>query len=231
MSLAEDFERQEQSKQQLLNDQVTESDMSEQIIVSTKEKIEFAKAMSKFQGEITGAKKESENPFFKKNYADLASCWDAIRVPLAANGLCILQMPRGGADGVVTLETIILHTSGYSESCVMSMKPIKTGPQDIGICLTYLRRYMLSAVTGLAQVDEDGNSTGGKTVESSTNTAKPNAPSQKQLEYVSSLIKKNWNWDDFAAKYGVTKLSELDSATASDAIEELNAMVKPAGAN
>ena len=222
MSNDEQYQQQIESNQELLDDQVMEQDMTTPI---TKEKIAFAKAMSKFQGEITGAKKDSNNPFFKSSYADLASCWDAIRGPLADNGLSILQMPKGGADGLVTLETIILHEGGHLESCVMSMAPVKRDPQGLGSCLTYLRRYMLSAVTGLAQVDDDANAATGGGKKGKDNKK----PTQKQLEYLTSLIKKNWNWKDFSAKFGVEKMSELDAATTSDAIEELNAMVTPQG--
>ena len=47
---------------------------------------ELATALAKAQGEITGALKESANPFFKSRYADLASCWDACRLALSNNG-------------------------------------------------------------------------------------------------------------------------------------------------
>ena len=39
----------------------------------------LAAALSKAQADITGALKDSSNPFFKSKYADLASCWDACR--------------------------------------------------------------------------------------------------------------------------------------------------------
>jgi len=32
-------------------------------------------ALAKAQGRITGALKDSANPFFKSKYADLAACW------------------------------------------------------------------------------------------------------------------------------------------------------------
>ena len=39
----------------------------------------LAGALAKAQGKITGALKDSNNPFFKSKYADLAACWDACR--------------------------------------------------------------------------------------------------------------------------------------------------------
>ena len=57
---------------------------------------ELATALAKAQGEITGAKKDSENSFFSSKYADLAACWDACREPLSANGLSIVQTHTRG---------------------------------------------------------------------------------------------------------------------------------------
>ena len=38
----------------------------------------LAKALSTVQGKLTYAKKDSKNPFFKSNYADLESVWDPL---------------------------------------------------------------------------------------------------------------------------------------------------------
>src|SRR5271154_5901868 len=72
---------------------------------------ELATALAKAQGEITGALKDSANPFFKSKYADLASCWDACRLPLSKNGLSVVQAP-GTSDTATYLTTILLHSSG-----------------------------------------------------------------------------------------------------------------------
>src|SRR6478736_6476225 len=65
-------------------------------------------ALAKAQGEVKGAKKDSENPHFKSSYADLASVWDAIREPFAKHGLAIMQWPRVVQNGV-EIETIVAH--------------------------------------------------------------------------------------------------------------------------
>ena len=62
---------------------------------------ELAAALSKAQGEITGALKDSSNPFFKSKYADLASCWDACRKQLAANGLSVIQTTQMTEQGLM----------------------------------------------------------------------------------------------------------------------------------
>ena len=56
---------------------------------------ELAKALAAAQALITGAKKDSDNPFFKSRYADLGSVWDSIRRPLSSNGLSVVQTVDG----------------------------------------------------------------------------------------------------------------------------------------
>ncbi len=116
---------------------------------------ELAKALSQAQSEMKPAKKDSENPFFKSHYADLASVWDAIREPFTKHGLSVVQLPSSGHYGV-GVTTLLLHVSGEWVSGDLVMKPIKDEPQSIGSCLTYARRYALSAIAGVATEDDDG---------------------------------------------------------------------------
>lgn len=122
---------------------------------------ELATALAKAQGEITGALKDSANPFFKSKYADLASCWDACREPLSKNGLAIVQSPETGADGL-TLTTLLTHSTGQWIKNTFRMLPKDDTPQGVGSALTYARRYALTALIGIAQVDDDGNAASGR---------------------------------------------------------------------
>lgn len=117
-------------------------------------KAQLFAALSKAQSEIVGAKKDSVNPFFKSKYADLAACWDACREPLANHKLSVIQLPEGGSEGYLKLRTILGHESGESIESVFAM-PVEPTPQGYGSALTYMRRYALAAVVGLAQVDDD----------------------------------------------------------------------------
>lgn len=115
---------------------------------------ELAAALSKAQGEITGALKDSSNPFFKSKYADLASCWDACRKQLASNGLSVIQT-TDIVDGIVVVRTTLAHASGQWISGVLPVKTKDDGPQAQGSGITYARRYALAAIVGLAQIDDD----------------------------------------------------------------------------
>ena len=78
----------------------------------------LATALSQAQGAIEAAKKDSENPYFKSHYADLASVWEVIRKPFSEAGLAILQFPRSTPNppnpdpkeedsGLVEVETVL----------------------------------------------------------------------------------------------------------------------------
>lgn len=139
---------------------------------------EIAAALSKAQGEMDNATKDSANPFFRSKYADLASVREAVRAPFAKHGLAVIQFPKTEFTGtpepyewtaksgekrygvrvscVVSVLTRLVHTSGqWVEDLVSTMLP--TGdPQAVGSAITYLRRYALQSVAGVAPEDDDG---------------------------------------------------------------------------
>ncbi|MBX9687368.1 MAG: ERF family protein [Candidatus Obscuribacterales bacterium] len=123
---------------------------------------ELAGALCSFQYELEGAKKDSNNPFFKSRYADLESCLDALKEPLHNHGLSVVQTGRISEAGPV-LVTTLLHRSGQwikGELAIVCTK--QNDPQAQGSALTYARRYGLCAITGLVQVDDDGEAAKGK---------------------------------------------------------------------
>jgi hypothetical protein len=123
---------------------------------------ELAAALAIAQGEITGALKSSKNPFFKSNYADLASVWDACRESLSRNGLAVIQTTENVSPEAITVVTTLAHKSGQYIKGVLAMTPKDGSPQAFGSCLTYARRYALAAIVGVAQVDDDANAAMGK---------------------------------------------------------------------
>ncbi len=122
---------------------------------------ELAPALAKAQGQMSGAEKSAANPFFKSKYADLASVWDACRKPLSDNGLSLLQSPS--TDGVrVSLDTLLLHTSGQWIKGTVSVSAKEDSPQAVGSCITYLRRYALQSFAGVAPEDDDAEAAEGR---------------------------------------------------------------------
>lgn len=115
---------------------------------------ELASALAKAQGQIKGAVKDSENPFFKSRYADLASVWDACRKPLSDNALSVIQLTKADENGV-TVTTILAHASGQWIEEALTLPLKEQTPQAVGSALTYGRRYGLSAMVGIAPEDDD----------------------------------------------------------------------------
>ena len=141
----------------------------------------LAGALAKAQAEIQGAKKDSENPFFKSRYADLSSVWDACRASLTKNGIAVIQTPRSEiteTHTVISVNTLLAHSSGEWVSEELSAVPVKDDPQGIGSCVTYLRRYALSAFTGVAPEDDDGNAASHRNGDSKPTRARATAKAQ-----------------------------------------------------
>jgi len=137
---------------------------------------EIAAALAKAQGKIEGAIKAAENPGFKRGnsaskYADLSSVWDACREHLAANGISVIQAPRTEGD-TVTVETLLAHSSGQWVRDALSAAAADTRPQAIGSAITYLRRYALASMVGVAPADDDGEAAEGR----DTKAGRPAAP-------------------------------------------------------
>lgn len=117
---------------------------------------DIATALSKAQSQMTGAKKASNNPFFKSKYSDLSHVMEAISQPFADNGLSFVQSP--GYDGEkITVTTRIMHVSGQWIEGVCVLPPTKNDAQGYGSAITYAKRYGLQAMAGVPSVDDDGN--------------------------------------------------------------------------
>lgn len=112
-------------------------------------------AFLKAQTAIEGAKKDTTNPHFKTQYADLASVWEAVKKPLADNNLIVTQWPRTVGNGV-EIETMLFHTSGEFLADCLWVPCSKNDAQGLGSAITYGRRYALMAVLGVCPVDDDG---------------------------------------------------------------------------
>lgn len=150
---------------------------------------ELATALAKAQGQITGALKDSTNPFFKSKYADLASCWDACRKQLSENGLSVLQLTEV-TDGYLAIVTILAHSSGQWIEGILPVKVKDDSPQSQGSGITYARRYALAAMVGLAQIDDDAESAQGRSqAPGMAPPPEPKVDTRKVNEYADRLKK------------------------------------------
>lgn len=118
---------------------------------------EFAKAFAGAQGHIKRALKDNTNPHFGSRYADLASVQEACMEALTGGGFSVVQPLIYHPEMKRTfLVTRVLHTSGQWMQSSVPIDDAK-GAQAFGSFVTYMRRYSLAAIVGVASDDDDGN--------------------------------------------------------------------------
>lgn len=128
---------------------------------SSAETDKLAEALALAQGELENASKDKTNPAFKSKYADITACLDVVRPALARHGLAVVQ-GIGFADGDrITVTTRLLHKSGQWIESTLAIPLGKKDAQGVGAASTYGRRYGLTAMVGLGQEDDDGNTASG----------------------------------------------------------------------
>lgn len=144
---------------------------------------ELAKAMAAAQGEIENASKNAKNPHFRSNYADLAEVINTVRPILSRHGLSITQFPAF-EGGIASVESVLMHSSGEWMSGISSSPVNKQDAQGIGSALTYLRRYSLAAIAGIAQEDDDGNGAvgGGRQQQAQQRQAEPQQQAPAKMD-------------------------------------------------
>lgn len=116
------------------------------------------KKLLTFQELGISIKKNSVNPHFKNEYADLNEVLDKVKGPLNSLGIVIIQTPT--ADG---LRTTLVDTE--DETSIQSLVPFinPTDMQKLGGAITYAKRYALIAMLALEDEDDDGNKAVSKT--------------------------------------------------------------------
>lgn len=116
-------------------------------------------ALATAQANMKAATFNKVNPHFKNKYADLAAVLDAVRKPLADNGLSVTQTTEIREGGLVLLTTLRHKTGQW----IASEYPLPSAakPQELGSALTYARRYSLSAIACIA-ADEDDDAEGAR---------------------------------------------------------------------
>lgn len=129
---------------------------------------------------VTVRPKDATKQPYTFSYATLDSTLDAIRKPLSDNELAIFQIPTTEADGSMVLITRLIHSSSEWLESKVYIHIEGQGIQQLGSALTYLRRYMVSSILGIApEEDDDGNATDGNIVTGAQGKGK-DAPGRAQ---------------------------------------------------
>jgi len=120
---------------------------------------QISTALAKAQGALKNPEKNQTAKIptkvggsYSYNYADLPHTLDTIRGPLAQNGLCHSAGIESDAGGMI-LSVRLMHTSGqWIESDVGF--PGGNDPKILAANITYFRRYLLTALVGVAADDD-----------------------------------------------------------------------------
>lgn len=159
--------------------------------IQTNNRQEFLSAIIQAQSAIAPITKDKTNPHFKNDYVSLATILKAVCPILNLNKILLTQEIGIDDKDRDILKTRLTHISGeeLSSSAILRVKKSDdiNDPQKFASSLTYMRRYSLTALLGIAEEDDDGN-------EASTPSAQSKPKeiiktiNPKQLEEIQNLI-------------------------------------------
>lgn len=168
---------------------------------------ELVSALAKAQRVMKPAVYNRVNPHFKSRYADFASCMEACRVPLADNGLAIIQSCET-IDSKISLITMLAHVSGQWMKSEFPIIPSKMDSQAIGSAMTYAKRYSLCGMIGIVadeEGDDDGEAAMGRNKTDSPKIHEANKQRLKEVlgeedmqlvnDYI-QVVMKNFSWSE-----------------------------------
>lgn len=118
---------------------------------------------------------EADAGKYKYKYADLADVLSAIRPALNREGIALVQATEITEAGVELVTSLL-----YADERLSSRWPLpiaNAAPQQVGSVLTYLRRYALCALVGIAAEDDDDGRAASDVRQATTAPPQQTAPS------------------------------------------------------
>ncbi len=122
----------------------------------------FTLAMTAFRSTCPPIKKDKKG--HNSNYASLAHSLSVIKDHLSKHGLSHSWKTAQSDNGLISVTCCVTHELGYQECTTLSASADTTGSknaiQAMGSTISYLERYTLYAILGLAssELDDDGDS-------------------------------------------------------------------------
>ena len=144
----------------LITDYLKEPEVATEETTTMSQSIgDLAGALAKAQSEMTMVEGKGTNPFFNSKYATLASVLEVAMPALNKNEIALVQGVRWcNATNGFYITSTLMHSSGQWMSSELRMPITKKDAHGVGSAITYGRRYLLCAMAGIAQADDDGNS-------------------------------------------------------------------------
>lgn len=116
----------------------------------------LAAALAAFQQDLPkiGKDNTANTGTYSYKYADLSDVSSAVLPAMARHGLSFSTKPTLDDGGRFVLAYTLRHTSGDTDTGVYPL-PSSGSPQQVGSAITYARRYVLSAIAGVAPDEDD----------------------------------------------------------------------------
>lgn len=168
----------------------------------------------KFISETKDVHADSVNPFHKSKYASLAAHLAALKPIAAKHNLSILQFPETSREGHIGVRTHIIHKNGNSISSFVGI-PAKDdmNGQQAGAVISYLRRYAIASVCGVATDDDDAETDRAARVSAPPAASQPPRSKTSSSSATGSTPTSQGSSEDPVVPFGKnkgSKLSELD---------------------
>ena len=145
---------------------------------------EIAKALSKFQSEVSDPERTKENAFLKAKYVTLDSLLQAVRPVLADNGLSFLQIPSTAKDGV---GSVVTYARRYSLSSILGVAWDEDDDAQSNN-ETELTKQILHEVTELVKVKGVQNETVASYIKTTFNKSSSKLLDLTELKQVKSWL-------------------------------------------
>ena len=122
----------------------------------------LAEALLRVQGQLKPIIKDANNEYLRSRFATLSNVLEAVRGPLLANSVLLLQRTVDSEPGFVSVQTMLVHApSGEFISGITSIPlpenadgKVNMG-QQTGALISYARRYAITCMLSLSIIDED----------------------------------------------------------------------------
>ncbi len=155
--------------------------------------VKLEAALAKAQASFRAAAKDSRNPHFNSQYADLASVWQACKESLTAAGIAVSQWLVDGGDPRLHIVTR-LACEGEWMAAHWAMPVGKQDAQGYGSAATYARRYALAAAVGVvADEDDDGTAASERPKERKAKRESTESRSEKQAATMTEEEVESWD--------------------------------------
>ena len=192
---------------------------------------ELAAALAAFQAEAPTVSKgktakvpTKAGGSYSYTYANLADVVEAAYPLLSKHGLSFSCVPRNREVGGYELVGILLHSSG--ESLEGSLPLSGNTPQELGSALTYMRRYLLGAMTGLVTDDDDDGAAASRKPPVRKETGEVATDAQQRALHAAATSRE-WTRDDLMERLSrqfqrqITSTADLTKAEASQVLDKL----------